>query len=90
MQEALTMPKVLTKTQTAKLAKLTRAHVEATDDIDAIPGNCGFATKFRQATPEQRDRYAKTAAALGEFERELVRAGLARYEHGVFVIARDY
>ena len=84
------MSKVLTKAQSAKLAKLTRAHVEATDDIDVIPGNCGFATKFRQATAAQQDRYAKTAADLGDFERELVRAGLARYEKGQFIVARDY
>lgn len=84
------MTKVLTKTQAAKLAKLTRAHVEATDDIAAIPGHDSFHVKYGQATAEQRDRYAKTAAALGEFERELVRAGLARYEKGRFIVARDY
>ena len=84
------MSKVLTKAQAAKLAKLTRAHVEAVDAIDAIPGRDSFAIKFRQATAAQQDRYAKTAAALGDFERELVRAGLARYEKGRFIVARDY
>ena len=84
------MSKVLTKAQAAKLAKLTRAHVEATDAIADIPGPGSFNTKFGQATAEQRDRYAKTAAALGEFEREFVRAGLARYEKGRFIVARDY
>ena len=84
------MSKVLTKAQAAKLAKLTRAHVEATDAIADIPGPGSFNTKFGQATAEQRDRYAKTAADLGDFERELVRAGLARYEKGRFIVARDY
>ena len=84
------MSEVLTKAQAAKLAKLTRAHVEAADAIDAIPGRDSFTIKFRQATVEQQDRYAKTAAALGDFERELVRAGLARYEKGRFIVARAY
>ena len=84
------MTKVLTKTQAAKLAKLTRAHVEATDDIADIPGPGSFNTKFGQATAEQRARYVKTAADLGDFERELVRAGLARYEKGRFIVARAY
>ena len=84
------MTKVLTKTQAAKLAKLTRAHVEAVDAIDAIPGRDSFAIKFRQATVEQQARYVKTAADLGDFERELVRAGLARYEKGQFIVARAY
>ena len=84
------MSKVLTKAQAAKLAKLTRAHVEAADAIDAIPGRDSFAIKFRQATAAQQDRYTKTAADLGDFERELVRAGLARYEKGQFIIARAY
>ena len=84
------MTKVLTKTQAAKLAKLTRAHVEAVDAIDAIPGRDSFAIKFRQATVEQQARYVKTAADLGDFERELVRAGLARYEKGRFIVARAY
>ena len=84
------MSEVLTKAQAAKLAKLTRAHVEAADAIDAIPGRDSFAIKFRQATVEQQDRYAKTAADLGDFERELVRAGLARYEKGRFIVARAY
>ena len=83
------MTKVLTKTQAAKLAKLTRAHVEATDDIADISGRDSFAIKFRQATVEQQARYVKTAADLGDFERELVRAGLARYEKGRFIVARD-
>ena len=83
------MSKVLTKAQSAKLAKLTRAHVEATDAIADIPGPGSFNTKFGQATAEQRARYVKTAADLGDFERELVRAGLARYEKGRFIVARD-
>ena len=83
------MTKVLTKTQAAKLAKLTRTHVEATDAIADIPGPGSFNTKFGQATAEQRARYVKTAADLGDFERELVRAGLARYEKGRFIVARD-
>ena len=84
------MTKVLTKTQAAKLAKLTRAHVEATDAIADIPGPGSFVIKFRQATVEQQARYVKTAADLGDFERELVRAGLARYENGRFIVARAY
>lgn len=83
------MTKVLTKTQATRLAKLTRAHVEATDAIADIPGRDSFAIKFRQATAAQQARYAKTAADLGDFERELVRAGLARYEKGRFIVARD-
>ena len=72
------MSKVLTKAQSAKLAKLTRAHVEATDAIADIPGPGSFNTKFGQATAEQRANHA-ASHRLGHRQREAV--GEAFYTH---------